>query len=161
MLQKILLPIAVFIVILVALTFGETVIDDAFAWMSYLSGLMIHNFADIYYAVRHYLDAHLNKVIVALVLTVPLSIWIIKNKGETLVRRTSRRKMAIVLAIFLGWLGGHRFYQGQIGWGIVYLIIFYVFAPLVIVISLIDAIRYLFMSDEEFERSLPVQRPST
>jgi TM2 domain-containing membrane protein YozV len=150
MLQKIILPIAVFIVILVALTFGETVINDAFAWLSYLSGLVLHNFSDIYYAVQAYVTHHASRVVVALVLTLPISFWIIKNKGQELTKRASRRKIAIVLAIFLGWLGGHRFYLGQIGWGILYLVIFYIFAPLVIVLSLIDAVRYLFMSDEEF-----------
>ena len=150
MLQKVLLPIAVFLVILVALTFGETIGREALAWFSYLTGLVFHNFADIYYAIQDYIDAHLNKVIIALVLTVPISIWLIRNKGSDLTRHANQRKIAIVLAIFLGWLGAHRFYLGQVGWGIVYLIIFYVFAPLVIVISLIDAIRYLFMSDDDF-----------
>lgn len=154
MFQKIFLPIVVFIVILAALTFGETVINDAFAWLSYLSGLVLHNFSDIYYAVQDYVTRHASRVIVALALTVPVSFWIIKNKGQELTRRTSRRKIAIVLAIFLGWLGGHRFYLGQIGWGITYLVIFYIFAPLVILLSLIDAVRYVFMSDEEFTPSL-------
>lgn len=154
MFQKILLPIVVFIVILVALTFGETVINDAFAWLSYLSGLVLHNFSDIYYAVQDYVVRHTSRVVVALALTVPISFWIIKNKGQELTRRTSRRKIAIVLAIFLGWLGGHRFYLGQIGWGITYLVIFYIFAPLVILLSLIDAVRYVFMSDEEFTPAL-------
>jgi TM2 domain-containing membrane protein YozV len=154
MFQKIFLPIVVFVVILVALTFGETVINDAFAWLSYLSGLVLHNFSDIYYAVQDYVARHASRVIVALALTVPISFWIIKNKGQELTRRTSRRKVAIVLAIFLGWLGGHRFYLGQIGWGITYLVIFYIFAPLVILLSLIDAVRYVFMSDEEFTPSL-------
>jgi TM2 domain-containing membrane protein YozV len=151
MFQKIILPVAVFIVILVALTFGEGVINNAFAWLSWLSGLVLHNFADIYHAVRDYVSAHASRVVVALLLTVPVSYWIIKNKGGDLTRRTSHRKIAIVLAIFLGWLGGHRFYLGQVGWGIAYLVIFYVFAPLVVLLSLIDAIRYSFMSDEDFE----------
>ncbi len=150
MLQKIILAIAVFIVILVALTFGETIAYEAFAWLSHLTGLVIHNFSDIYYAAREYIGNHAGKVVVALILTVPISLWIIKSKGDELRKPTNHRKIAIVLAVFLGWLGAHRFYLGQIGWGIAYLIIFYFFAPLAIVLGLIDAIRYVLMSDEDF-----------
>ncbi|MFA7624540.1 MAG: TM2 domain-containing protein, partial [Pusillimonas sp.] len=84
----------------------------------------------------------------------PISIWLLRNHGQSIAKNASQRKIAIVLAIFLGWLGAHRFYLGQIGWGIVYLIIFWVFVPLVVVVSLIDAIRYFFMTEEEF-RPLP------
>lgn len=150
MLQKIILAIAVFIIILVALTFGETIAYEALAWISHLTGLVIHNFSDIYYAVQNYISLHAAKVLIALALTVPISLWIIKSKGDALNKPTNHRKITIVLAIFLGWLGAHRFYLGQIGWGIFYLIVFYFFAPLAIVLGLIDAVRYMFMSDEEF-----------
>ena len=150
MLQKIVLAVAVFVIILVALTFGETIAYQAFAWLSHLTGLVIHNFSDVYYAIKSYASIHATKVAIALVLTVPISLWLFRSKGSELNKPTNRRKMAIVLAIFLGWLGAHRFYLGQIGWGIVYLLIFYFFAPLVIVLGLIDAIRYMFMTDEEF-----------
>ncbi|OWT57598.1 TM2 domain-containing protein [Candidimonas nitroreducens] len=150
MLQKIILACVVFIVILVALTFGESLLHQVFAWVSYLTGLVIQNFSDVYTVVLAYVHAHPTKVLLALVLTIPVCLWIIRNKGAELDRKASPRKIAIVLAIFLGWLGGHRFYLGQIGWGIVYLILFYVFTPLVVILSLIDAIRYAFMSDEEF-----------
>src|SRR3546814_11381838 len=61
MLQKIILAIVVFIVILLALTFGEVIAHDVFAWLSYLTGLVIHNFSYIYYALKAYLSAHLTK----------------------------------------------------------------------------------------------------
>lgn len=150
MLQKIVLAIAIFLVILVALTFGESVARQLFAWISYVSGLVIENFSDVYYLTRDYVYNHAGKVVLALVLTVPACAWILRSRGEPLSRPGVRRKVAIVLAVFLGWLGAHRFYLGQIGWGIVYLIIFYLFAPLAILAGLIDAIRYLFMSDAEF-----------
>ncbi len=150
MLQKIILAIAVFIIILVALTFGETIGYQALAWISHLTGLVIHNFSDIYYVVQDYIASHSIKVLIALLLTVPISLWIIKSKGGQLDKPTNHRKIAIVLAIFLGWLGAHRFYLGQIGWGIFYLAICYFFAPLAIVLGLIDAIRYMFMSDDDF-----------
>jgi TM2 domain-containing membrane protein YozV len=150
MLQKFILALAVFVVILLALTFGETIAHDVFAWLSHLSGLVIHNFSDVYYAIKGYLSVHTTKVLIALALTVPISMWIIRNKSDELNKPHSHRKLAIVLAIFLGWLGAHRFYQGQIGWGVVFLIMFYFFAPLAVVLGFIDAIRYMFMSDDEF-----------
>src|SRR5690606_12083005 len=132
---------------LVALTFGETIAHDAFAWISHLTGLVIHNFSDIYDAIHHYAVTHTGKVVIALVLTVPICLWIIKTKDNELQKPTNHRKIAIVLALFLGWLGAHRFYLGQIGTGIIYLILLYLFVPLVVVLALIDAIRYMFMSD--------------
>jgi len=151
--QKILLPIAVFLVILIALTFGENIGRQALSWLHYLTGTIFHNFSDIYYALRDYVVQHSNKVIIALVLTVPISYWLFKTRGSNLERSThSRRKVAIVLAIFLGWLGAHRFYLDQVGWGIVFLIILYLFPPLVVALSLIDAVRYFFMSEEDFAK---------
>lgn len=150
MMQKILIPLAVFLVVLVALTFGETIGRELLSWVQHLTGLVLHNFADVFYAVKHYIDQNTTKILIALVVTIPISIWLLRNHGQALVKRTSQRKIAIVLAVFLGWLGAHRFYLGQIGWGIVYLIIFWVFAPLVVIIGLIDAIRYFFMTEEEF-----------
>lgn len=150
MLRKALIPIAVFIIVLVALTFGETVGAQMLRWLNHLTGLVIHNFADVWYVVERFVHIHFTKIIIALVLTVPISVWLIRHQGEKLARGVSTRKMAIILAIFLGWLGAHRFYLGQIGWGIIYLIILWVFAPLVVIISLIDAIRYAFMADDEF-----------
>jgi len=157
MLKKIALAIAVFLIILVALTFGENIVHQALAWFTHLTGIVFHNFSDLYYAVHDYVVRHSIKVIIALLLTLPISYWIIRNQQGEFGRRYSTRKIAIVLAIFLGWLGAHRFYLGQIGWGIVYLIILYVFAPLVVALSLIDAARYLFMTDEDF--TVPSVRP--
>ena len=157
MLKKIALIIAVFIVVLVALTFGEAIGNQALAWFSHLTGIVFHNFSDLYYQVHDYIARHSTKVIIALLLTLPISYWIIRTQEGEISKRYSTRKIAIVLAIFLGWLGAHRFYLGQIGWGIVYLIILYVFAPAVVALALIDAARYLFMSDEDFAEPV-VQR---
>lgn len=150
MLQKFVLAIAIFLIILVALTFGESVARQLFAWISHVTGLVIYNFSDIYVLVRDYVQVHAGKVILAAVLTVPLWLWILRSKGDELRAPNTNRKIAIVLAVFLGWLGAHRFYIGQIGWGIGYLILFYLFAPLAVLAGFVDAIRYLFMSDDEF-----------
>ena len=149
MFQKTLIPIAVFLIILIALTFGEAIGREVLSWIEHITGFVLENFADVYYAVQAYVDQHSNKIIIALIMTVPVSVWLLRNHGEALAKQTSRRKVAIVLAIFLGWLGAHRFYLGQIGWGLVYLIIFWVFTPLVVAISLVDAIRYFFMTEDE------------
>lgn len=150
MLKKIALIIAVFLIVLVALTFGEAIIHQALAWLSHLTGFVFHNFADVYYAARGYVTQHSTKVVIALLLTVPISYWIIRNQQGEPGRRYSPRKIAIVLAIFLGWLGAHRFYLGQIGWGLGLLILCWLFLPLAVVVGLIDAIRYLFMDDDTF-----------
>lgn len=150
MLQKLVIAIAIFLVILLALTFGESVARHALEWFQYLTGIVIHNFSDIYNAITGYVSQHTGKVLLALALTVPITIWVIRNKD---VEQThNRRKIAIVLAIFLGWLGAHRFYLGQVGRGLLYLLLFYFFPPiLVILLSLIDAVRYWFMGDDVFQ----------
>lgn len=153
MLQKIVLAVVVFIIILVALTFGETIAVQFFHWLSWLTGRVINNFSDLYLMAADYISAHTVKVILAVLLTIPVTMWIIKSKGSEMRRPASQRKMAIVLALFLGWLGAHRFYLGQTGIGVAYLIILYFFAPLAVILGLIDAIRYIFMSDEAFSPS--------
>lgn len=152
LMRNLVLAAVVFIVILVALTFGEVVLAEVFSWVSYLTGLVIHNFSDVYHAIAGFLSRHSTKVVLALVLTVPITLWIIRKQGANLDRATNRRKVAIVLAFFLGWLGVHRFYLNQIGIGLVYLVIFYFFVPLAVILGLIDGIRYLLMSDEDFNQ---------
>ena len=71
------------------------------------------------------------------------------------------RVTAFLFAFFLGLFGAHKFYLGQTGMGIVYLVIgtigwglfFFTFGvPQIIlaVICLIEAITYLSMTDEQF-----------
>ena len=56
---------------------------------------------------------------------------------------------AAVLAICLGGIGVHRFYLNQTGLGFLYLLFCWTFVPLVI--SLIDFIIFLSMSDRDFD----------
>ncbi len=58
------------------------------------------------------------------------------------------RVTAGVLGILLGGFGIHKFYLGKIGWGIIYLVFFWTFIPTII--GLIEGIKYLAMSDNEF-----------
>lgn len=55
---------------------------------------------------------------------------------------------AAILAIFLGSIGVHRFYLNQTGLGILYLIFFWTCIPAII--SLIDFVAFLTMSEEAF-----------
>lgn len=60
------------------------------------------------------------------------------------------RITAAVLAFFLGGIGVHKFYLGQIGLGFVYLIFFWTFVPAII--AFIEFILYLTMTDEVFNQ---------
>ena len=55
---------------------------------------------------------------------------------------------AIILAVFLGWFGGHRFYLGQVGTGLLYLIFCWTFIPAII--AFIDFIIFLKMDEQTF-----------
>jgi TM2 domain-containing membrane protein YozV len=58
------------------------------------------------------------------------------------------RVVAGILGILLGNFGAHKFYLGQIGMGILYLVFFWTGIPGII--GLIEGILYLVKSDEEF-----------
>lgn len=66
------------------------------------------------------------------------------------VQTTSKRSRstAAILAILLGGIGAHRFYLGQIGWGLAYLLFSWTFIPLVA--GIIEGIIYLSMDDQRF-----------
>ena len=58
------------------------------------------------------------------------------------------RVVAIVLALLVGGLGAHKFYLGRIGWGILYLVFFWTFIPMIV--AFVEAIIYVTMSDQAF-----------
>lgn len=55
---------------------------------------------------------------------------------------------AALLAFFLGGFGVHKFYLGQIGQGIIYLLFFWTFIPAII--AFIEFIILITMGDETF-----------
>nr|HQU60776.1 NINE protein [Saprospiraceae bacterium] len=60
------------------------------------------------------------------------------------------KNVAGILALFLGGFGVHRFYLGQTGLGIFYLI--FCWFPVMWIIGLIDAIAFFSMDKENFDR---------
>jgi TM2 domain-containing membrane protein YozV len=61
---------------------------------------------------------------------------------------TKSRVVAAMLAFFLGWIGVHKFYLGQIGWGIIYVLLSWTFIPFFV--SLIEGVLYLLSTERAF-----------
>ena len=59
------------------------------------------------------------------------------------------KTVAGVLALLLGGLGIHKFYLGQIGKGIVYIIFCWTYIPAIL--ALIEGIQILSMTEEKFQ----------
>ena len=57
---------------------------------------------------------------------------------------------AALFTLFLGGIGIHKFYLGQIGWGIAYLLFFWTLIPSVV--AFIEAILLFAMSNEKFSQ---------
>ncbi|MBR3814445.1 MAG: TM2 domain-containing protein [Spirochaetaceae bacterium] len=60
-----------------------------------------------------------------------------------------KRVTAGVLALLLGGIGVHKFYLGQIGKGIAYILFCWTVIPEIL--ALIEGIRILCMNDAEFQ----------
>lgn len=63
--------------------------------------------------------------------------------------KTKSKTTAVILALFLGDIGIHKFYLGQAGQGILYLLFCWTFIP--VILAIIDIIIYLTMSEESFQ----------
>jgi TM2 domain-containing membrane protein YozV len=59
------------------------------------------------------------------------------------------RSLTIVLALFLGGVGAHKFYLEKPGRGMIYLLWCWTFIPAVV--SIVEAFYYLGMPEDEFE----------
>ncbi len=64
-------------------------------------------------------------------------------------KREVNKVVAAILALFLGGLGIHKFYLGQVKQGVLYFVFFWTFIPAIL--AFIDAVRYLTMDDNVFE----------
>lgn len=56
--------------------------------------------------------------------------------------RVKSRKMAILLALFFGWIGAHRFYLGQPLRGMIFVLFFWTLIPCLY--GWIDMMEYIF-----------------
>ncbi|RYE55963.1 MAG: TM2 domain-containing protein [Hyphomicrobiales bacterium] len=71
-------------------------------------------------------------------------------QADVVLREKKSRGLAIVLALFLGGLGIHKFYLGRAGWGILYLVFCWTFVPAIV--AFVEAIVYACMSETNFHR---------
>ena len=72
------------------------------------------------------------------------------------------RVVAGVLGIVLGTLGVHKFYLGYVGTGIVHVVltVLIITAPISFIVGLIEGIRYLMKTDEDFHNTYVENRKS-
>lgn len=65
----------------------------------------------------------------------------------------NKKIAAILFAFFLGGIGAHKFYVGDILIGIFYLLFCFTFIPCLL--GFIDAILFIGMYDDEFKAKYP------
>jgi len=58
------------------------------------------------------------------------------------------RYVTAAITFFLGWIGGHKFYLGQMKKGILFAVFFWTMIPWLV--SLAQVVHYLIMNDDEF-----------
>src|SRR5690625_2727543 len=167
------LAIVIFVALLFALSMGE----DVGRFVTHHMGHVFDGIWAIFVVIGNqtkqffsqlwgYMQGNRLKVFIALALTGPITYWLTHQRAQDSAKNNGPdKKIAITLSILLGWLGAHRFYLNQIGWGITFLIFCYVFPPLALFMGWIDALRYCLMDREEFihlyMRPSPKPAPST
>lgn len=67
-----------------------------------------------------------------------------------MISHMKNRGIAILLAIFTGAIGGHRFYLGEHKRGLLMLVFFWTFIPMII--AVIDIFRLALMSESRFQK---------
>ena len=72
------------------------------------------------------------------------------SQQDTSRRSYKDKTTALILCLFLGGIGVHKFYLGQTALGVLYLLFFWTQIP--IIISLIEFIVMAVSSNEEFDR---------
>lgn len=72
------------------------------------------------------------------------------HRAATALTGRKNRVSAALFALLLGGFGAHKFYLGQTGMGVVYLLLCWTFIPSLV--GMFEGISYLVSSDEEFRR---------
>ncbi len=75
---------------------------------------------------------------------------IIQQPDPPVQKASKNRSLAILLALFLGGIGIHKFYLNKPGAGVLYVLFCWTLIPLII--SVLEGIGYLLMSDEDFQK---------
>lgn len=70
--------------------------------------------------------------------------------GSDFVNAKRNKWIAIIFAFFFGSFGIHKFYLGQIGWGIIYLL--FCWSGIPGIVGIVESVLYLTMTDEDFAR---------
>ena len=74
------------------------------------------------------------------------------SNGES---KGKQKVVAGILALLVGGIGVHKFYHGSWGWGIVYILLFWTYIPMIA--SVVEGIVYLTMNqtlyDEKYNNS--------
>lgn len=69
------------------------------------------------------------------------------DKREEKSKRAVRRKTYLLLAVFTGWMGGHRFYAGHYKTAVLYLLLFWTGFPFAM--TLVDLLAAIPMPADE------------
>lgn len=85
----------------------------------------------------------------------PPQVIIQQQSAQPIYKSSKNKVVAAVLAFFLGGIGIHKFYLGQGGMGVLYLLFSWTFIP--VFIAFIEAIIYITMSDESFNQKYGVR----
>src|SRR5690625_7907020 len=102
--QRILLPVGVFLAILIALSYGEAASQFAVAWLSFLFEFIRQHFCSLYSVLGRYISTNTGKILLAALLTILLSYWLLKSHKDVEGRMSNLRKVSICAVLFLGSL---------------------------------------------------------
>ncbi len=83
---------------------------------------------------------------------IAIGIYRALGSGSAARTGTKSKAAATLWGFFLGGFGAHKFYMGSWGWGIVYLVTFWLYIPFIV--AFVEWIRIVLMSDDEFYAKL-------
>jgi len=73
---------------------------------------------------------------------------VVKKNHHSVSHSGKGKTTAALLAIFLGGIGIHKFYLGQVVWGVLYILFCWTWIPMIV--GFIEGVVYLFTSDKDF-----------